>query len=170
MTNVDPPTLPYRPCVGIMLINRDGLVWVGHRADTPREAEGPGSWWQMPQGGIDEGEAPHAAAARELWEETGIREAEIIAETAGWLRYDLPSDLVGRAWGGRWQGQRQKWFAMRFRGADDEVNISPEPGHQIEFDAWRWVPVSALVDLVVPFKRDVYMALTRELGSLAAPE
>ena len=114
---VDPAGLGYRPCVGIMLINAQGLVWIGCRADTKNEAEGRGAWWQMPQGGIDANEDPRKAALRELFEETGIRSAEVIAEHPDWINYDLPRDLVGKAWGGRYRGQTQKWFAMRFLGA-----------------------------------------------------
>ena len=133
---VDKSKLPYRPCVGIMLVNRAGLVWVGRRADAPGEAEGPGTWWQLPQGGIDEGEDPAKAALRELAEETSVTSARIIGQTADWHRYDLPPELVGRSWGGRYRGQKQRWFVVRFTGDDREIDISP-PGHPIEFDRWR---------------------------------
>lgn len=161
--------LPYRPCVGIMVINPSGLVWVGQRADMPGEAEGPGAWWQMPQGGIDEGEDPQAAALREVYEETSMRTLNIVGETRDWMTYDLPPELVGIAWGGRYQGQRQKWFAMRFTGADSEIDIGPRPGHTIEFQTWRWCPVDALVASIVPFKREVYRAVVSELGGFAKP-
>jgi putative (di)nucleoside polyphosphate hydrolase len=161
--------LPYRPCVGVMVINRDGLVFVGRRADMPGEPEGDGQWWQMPQGGIDEGEAPSLAALRELHEETGIRTATIIGETRDWLVYDLPPQLIGVAWGGKFRGQRQKWFAVRFLGKDAEIDIGPRDGHQAEFEAWRWAPVEDLVRTIVPFKRDVYSAVVNELGRLAQP-
>ena len=112
-------TSAYRPCVGIMVLNRAGLVWIGRRPDAPAEPEGPGAWWQMPQGGIDADEDPAKAALRELEEETGIRSVEIIAESPGWYTYDLPVELRPQAWGGRYRGQRQKWFAARFTGGDD---------------------------------------------------
>ena len=108
---VDPETLPYRPCVGQMVINRAGLVWAGRRADSTKDAEGSGTWWQMPQGGVEPGEDPAAAALRELFEETGIRTVIEIAEMPSWLTYELPAELIGRAWGGRYRGQKQKWFA-----------------------------------------------------------
>jgi putative (di)nucleoside polyphosphate hydrolase len=162
-------SLRYRPCVGIMVINREGYVWVGLRADMPNEPEGPGQWWQMPQGGIDAGEDPRTAALRELREETGIRSVEVIGETSGWLTYDLPTELQGKAWGGRWRGQKQKWYAVRFLGSDDEVDITPPPGHNPEFSQWKWTPVTDLVSTVVPFKREVYRAVVAELAPLARP-
>lgn len=159
----------YRPCVGIMVINRQGLVWIGRRADAPGEPEGPGSWWQMPQGGIDPEEDPRKAALRELQEETGLRTVEIMTEHPEWLRYDLPPSLVGKAWGGRWRGQRQKWYLARLLGDDSEVNLNaPEP-HQIEFDAWRWAPLQELPDLIVPFKRDVYRQVIAVFAPLVRP-
>jgi putative (di)nucleoside polyphosphate hydrolase len=159
----------YRPCVGIMVVNAAGQVWIGRRADAPGEPEGRGTWWQMPQGGIDGIEDPRAAALRELREETGIRTVEVIAEMPRWLSYDLPPHLVGKAWGGRWRGQRQKWFLMRFLGADAEVNVAPAAEHQIEFDTWRWAPISELMELIVPFKREVYRAVVNEFAPLATP-
>lgn len=169
MTSSDASKLAYRPCVGIMLINRAGLVWVGQRADMPGDAEGRGAWWQMPQGGIDDGEDTHQAAMRELYEETSVRSAVIIAETKDWLRYDLPPELIGKAWGGRWRGQKQRWIAARFLGEDDEIDISAPPGHKAEFVAWQWAPASELVAKIVPFKRQVYEAVIAELGPFAKP-
>lgn len=165
---IDISKLAYRPCVGIMVLNRDGLIWIGRRSDAKNKIEGNGSWWQMPQGGIDAGEDPAAAAHRELFEETRIRSAEIIAEHPRWLNYDLPIGLIGSKWGGRYRGQTQKWFAMRFQGDDSEIDISPVD-HEIEFDAWRWARRSELIDLIVPFKRDVYRDVLGELGPLSAP-
>ena len=166
---VDPSRLGYRPCVGIMVLNRDGLVWIGCRADAKNEAEGRGAWWQMPQGGIDENEDPKAAAIRELYEETAIRSVDFIAELPDWLNYDLPPDLLGKSWGGRYRGQKQKWFAARFTGADSEINITPPPGHQGEFVDWRWAPVSDLMGLIVPFKRQVYIQVVGAFSALAVP-
>jgi putative (di)nucleoside polyphosphate hydrolase len=147
--------LPYRPCVGIMLINRFGLVWVGRRR--PKWAGDRSRYiWQMPQGGIAPGEDPLAAALRELEEETGVRSVEVVATAPRWLRYDLPKELLGVALKGRYRGQRQRWFAMRFLGEEDEIDIVPRRGHKAEFDAWRWSPVGELAELVAPFKRQVY--------------
>lgn len=168
--HVDPERLPYRPCVGLLVVNVEGLVWIGRRADSKTDAEGRGLWWQMPQGGIDADEKPATAAMRELYEETGIRSAKIIAELPQWVHYDLPPELVGRAWGGRYRGQRQKWFALRFTGKDREINIVPsDPQHQIEFTEWRWARPAEVLDLIVPFKRDVYREVLRDLGHVAKP-
>jgi len=158
---MDATTLPYRPCVGIMVLNRAGLVWVGQRADTPGDAEGRGTWWQMPQGGIDESEDPARAALRELSEETAITSVEIIRETPGWLTYDLPPHLLGVAWGGRYRGQRQKWFAMRFEGDDSEIDLGVPGTPHAEFAAWRWCSPDKLAEAVVPFKRDVYLEVLK---------
>jgi putative (di)nucleoside polyphosphate hydrolase len=166
---IDAGSLPYRPCVGIMVLNRDGLVWIGRRADAPGEPEGPGAWWQMPQGGIDENEDARAAARRELFEETGMRSVEIIAEMPGHQFYDLPPSLLGKAWGGRYRGQKQKWLAMRFTGSDSEINITPAAGHKAEFDTWRWAPMDELMRLIVPFKRDVYAKVVAHFAPLAQP-
>jgi putative (di)nucleoside polyphosphate hydrolase len=163
----DPTTLPYRPCVGIMLINNGGMIWLGHRADEPND-EGAGTWWQMPQGGIDPDEDPRAAAFRELHEETAVRSAEVIAEAASWYAYDLPAHLIGKSFGGRYRGQTQRWFAMRFTGVDSEINVLNPPGKHAEFDAWRWAHIDEALSLLVPFKRDVYANVIAEFRHLAA--
>lgn len=143
--------LPYRPNVGVMLINDQGLIFTAQRADRPAGTEA----WQMPQGGIDKGEDPRSAALRELEEETGVAPdlVEVLAETPDWIRYDLPEDLIGKLWKGKWRGQEQKWFLMRFCGPDDAINIATE---HPEFTDWRWSPPEALVPGIVPFKRAVY--------------
>lgn len=150
--------LPYRPCVGIMVLNRDGLAWAGHRiAASDSEFAGSTQLWQMPQGGIDAGEEPLTAALRELHEETGMRSVSLLAEASGWINYDLPLDVLGIALKGRYRGQTQKWFAFRFVGEESEIAINPPPGgHEAEFDAWEWKPMHALPGLIVPFKRKVY--------------
>lgn len=150
--------LPYRPCVGIAVFNRDGLVWTGRRIDEDKgELSGATRLWQLPQGGIDKGEEPLAAAYRELFEETGMRSVSLIAEAPDWIHYDLPKELVGVALKGKYRGQAQRWFAFRFEGEDREIAINPPPGgHAAEFDAWRWRPIGEIPDLIVPFKRDVY--------------
>ena len=145
----------YRPAVGIMLLNREGNVFVGRRIDMPAGLAA----WQMPQGGIDPGETARQAAFRELKEEVGTDKAEILAETRGWLHYDLPSDIASRMWSGRWRGQRQKWFLMRFTGEDSDINPATE---HPEFDAWEWVEPQRLPDLIVPFKRQLYCDLLAE--------
>jgi len=143
------PDPAYRRNVGLMLLNAQGLAWVGSRLDTPEA-------WQMPQGGIDPGETPEAAALRELEEEIGTAQAEILFSTQGWLTYDLPPDLAARIWKGKWRGQAQRWFALRFTGRDRDIDI--ETKHP-EFGAWRWVPRVELPELIVAFKRPVYEAV-----------
>lgn len=146
---IDKTALPYRPAAGVMLLNRDGKVFVAQRLDSTLEA------WQMPQGGLDAGEDPQAGALRELEEETGIRadQVEILARCPVELTYDLPDDLVGKMWKGKWRGQRQAWFLMRYIGRDEEIDIAtPEP----EFRAWKWAEPAALPALIVPFKKSLY--------------
>ena len=154
----DPRTLPYRPCVGIMVLNREGLVWSGHRiAQSGSEVSGTDQLWQMPQGGIDKGEDAYPAALRELYEETGMRSVSLLAEAPEWINYDLPVHLLGIALKGKYRGQTQKWFAFRFEGDESEIAINPPPGgHEAEFDAWAWKPMADLPRMIVPFKRKVY--------------
>ena len=144
--------LPYRPCVGVMLLNADGQVFVGQRNDQFGDA------WQMPQGGVEKGETPREAGLRELEEETGVTRdlVEVLDQTKGWLTYDLPHDIVPKIWKGRYRGQKQIWFLMRFLGHDDQVNIATlHP----EFTKWRWLDAGQLVDSIVPFKRDLYTSV-----------
>jgi putative (di)nucleoside polyphosphate hydrolase len=152
----------YRPGVGIMLINREGEVFVARRIDIPG-----GAAWQMPQGGIDPGESPREAALRELKEEIGTDKGEILAESP-WLKYDLPPEIAAReVWGGRYRGQQQKWFAMRFRGRDEDIDLTtPHP----EFDAWKWVKSQRLIELIVPFKRQLYREILVEFREYCQKE
>jgi len=152
---IDPETLPYRPCVGVMLINAGGLIFAGRRIDSTAAA------WQMPQGGIDDGEKPRAAAVRELWEETGITGdlVKFIGKTKGWVTYDLPPELLGRVWGGKYRGQRQKWFLFRFTGTDASVKIATD---HPEFSEWQWIMADDMLTAIVPFKRAVYDQVVQE--------
>ena len=153
--------LPYRPCVGVMLVNADGKVFVGKRIDN-RE----GDWWQMPQGGVDKGEDLKAAALRELWEETGARAQHVtmLAQTKEELLYDLPDDLLGKLWGGKYRGQRQTWFLGRFDGQDSDIDLNAHKPP--EFEDWRWVEPELLPELIVPFKKRVYRTVLEEFRSL----
>ena len=170
MTDISQTTydsLPYRPCAGVMVLNRAGLVFVGRRKGGPEHVDAT-HVWQMPQGGIDEGEDPYAGALRELYEETSIRSVEKLGEVADWLTYDIPIDIVGEAWKGRYRGQKQKWYALRFPGEDSEIDIANPGGghHEPEFIDWRWVEMKALPDLVVPFKRDIYEQVVKTFSRL----
>ena len=163
-------TLPYRPCVGVMLVNAQGLVFIGRRRNKRQpEHVAPGHEWQMPQGGIDPGEEPYAAALRELHEETNVRSVTLIAEAPAWYSYDLPADVANKSWRGGYRGQTQKWFALRFVGADSEIDIhDPGPGHKPEFDAWRWERIERLPELIIPFKRPVYEQVVRDFAPFVA--
>lgn len=158
--NLRPEDLPYRPCVGVMLINGEGLVFVGRRIDQTVEG------WQMPQGGIDLGEDPKTAALRELKEEIGTNKAELLREMDEWLTYDLPPHLVGVALKGRYRGQRQKWLAMRFTGNDKDIDVNTD---EPEFAEWKWLAMEALPRLIVPFKRDTYARVIEAFRDLAFP-
>ncbi len=153
-------TLPYRPCAGIMLANRDGKIFVGQRIDSISNIA-----WQMPQGGIDEGEEPEAAALRELEEETGVPRTlvDILARSQQEYFYDLPEELIGKLWKGKWRGQRQWWFLLRFQGEDSDINIATKTR---EFSEWRWVEPAELPGLIVPFKKRIYEGLLAEFGEL----
>ena len=161
--------LPYRPCVGVMVLNRNGLVWAGRRiSEGNSEYDGSPQLWQMPQGGIDKGEDPLPAAYRELYEETGIRSVTLLAQSSSWINYDLPAHLIGIGLKGKYRGQTQRWFAFRFEGDESEIAINPPPGgHEPEFDAWDWKPMKDLPNLIVPFKRAVYDQVVAEFAYLA---
>ncbi len=156
--------LPYRPNVGAVLFNPAGLVLVARRVDLPND-EAPAGAWQLPQGGIDEGEDPRQAVLRELAEEIGTAKAEVIGEHEDWLTYDLPAPLIGVAWQGRYRGQRQRWFALRFTGVDSDIRFDLDP--HPEFDAWKWVKLASLPDLAVPFKRPIYEILAVSFARFA---
>jgi putative (di)nucleoside polyphosphate hydrolase len=160
--------LLYRPCVGVALVNRDGHAFIGHRKRKRGNDVLDARAWQMPQGGIDEGEEPLKAARRELWEETNVRSVEFIAEMPDWLSYDLPVAARSR-WSGRYRGQTQKWFLFRFTGDEGEINVHRPAGgaHEAEFDEWRWERFEHLPDVVVPFKREVYEAVAATFAPLA---
>ncbi|PWV98350.1 putative (di)nucleoside polyphosphate hydrolase [Hoeflea marina] len=161
--------LPYRPCVGIMVLNRDGLVWAGERISIGNsEYDGSLQRWQMPQGGIDDEEDAEPAARRELHEETGMSSVRLVAEAPGWITYDLPEHLIGIGLKGKYRGQKQRWFAYRFEGDDSEIAINPPPdGHTPEFDRWEWKPMAELPALIVPFKRKVYDQVVAAFSHLA---
>jgi putative (di)nucleoside polyphosphate hydrolase len=162
MTRKPPPydRRPYRDCVGCALFNRDGLVFAGKRVDDD------GGHWQMPQGGIDPGEAPRAAALRELKEEAGTDRAEVIGEIDRWLAYDLPPHIADRVWGGRYRGQRQRWFALRFTGNDRDIDLN---AHHAEFAQWRWMRLESLTDKTIGFKRDIYVQVAAAFAGFAQP-
>ncbi len=151
--------LPYRPGVGIVLFNREGKIFVGKRLDNPADA------WQMPQGGIDEGEDPMTAVFREMEEEIGTRNAEILGAMEEWQHYDIPERLIQKLWNGRYRGQKQKWIALRFLGDDSEINLSAY--EHPEFSAWRWAGVDELLDLAIHFKRGVYAKVIDEFRRFA---
>ena len=159
MTPEEIEKLPYRPCVGIVLVNGAGMIFAAQRLDSEMAA------WQMPQGGVDDGETPSEAALRELWEETGVTQelVSVEAETQDWLPYELPHHLVPRLWKGQFRGQRQRWFLMRFHGRDDQINIETE---HPEFSEWTWIDPDELIAKIVPFKRDVYSKVMSEFQDL----
>jgi len=163
-------SLPYRPCAGLALFNRDGRVFIGRRLDGPEHVDATHSW-QMPQGGIDPGEDTYRAALRELYEETNVRSVQKLGEIPEWLTYDIPRDIAGHAWEGKYRGQTQKWYALRFIGEDNEINIVDPAGgaHKPEFAAWRWERLEKTPALVVPFKLPVYARVVREFAKFAEP-
>jgi putative (di)nucleoside polyphosphate hydrolase len=168
----DRAQMPYRDCVGVAVFNAEGRVFIGRRkpADDPEHTSAAQSLWQMPQGGIDKGEAPIDAAWRELFEETSIRSAELITEIDDWIYYDLPDEALGIALKGKYRGQRQRWFAFRFTGDDGEINVLTPGGgaHPAEFDKWRWEELEKLPDLIVPFKRDAYLQVVAGFANVPA--
>ena len=160
--------LPYRPCVGVMVINRAGLVFIGRRVNGPEHVDAAHAW-QMPQGGLDQGEDPWPAAQRELYEETNIRSVERLGEVKEWLAYDIPREIAAQAWGGKYRGQTQKWYALAFTGDDAEIDIAHPGGggHEPEFVEWRWEPMKNLPALIIPFKRAVYERVVKEFAKFA---
>ena len=162
----DLTNLPYRPCVGLMLVNGQGLVFVGRRIDTRGQPDEGGVYWQMPQGGIDEGEDLHTAAYRELTEETGVlpEHVTMLAQTKEELFYDLPDDLIGKLWKGQYRGQRQHWVLARFGGDDSHIHLDAHD--PAEFEEWKWVEPDLLPDLIVPFKKRVYRTVLEEFRDL----
>ena len=161
--------LPYRPCVGVMVLNRAGHAFIGRRLGGPEHVDEV-HIWQMPQGGIDKGEDPYPAALRELHEETNIRSVEKLGEIKEWLTYDLPRAVAHQAWKGKYRGQTQKWFALRFTGDEREIDVeNPAGGHDPEFVEWRWEPVANLPGLIIPFKRKVYERVVAEFSKFAKP-
>jgi putative (di)nucleoside polyphosphate hydrolase len=160
-------TLPYRPCAALAVFSRDGRVFMGRRIDGPEHVDEV-HVWQMPQGGIDPGEDPWPAALRELYEETNISSVEKLGEIDEWLRYDIPREIVGQAWGGKYRGQTQKWYALRFVGEEREIDIAnPAGGHDPEFVEWRWEPLENTPTLIVPFKQMVYRRVADEFARFA---
>ena len=170
MTKLDREKMPYRDCVGTAVFNDEGLVFIGRRKpdENSEDRSETAAPWQMPQGGIDKGEAPEVAALRELFEETSVRSVEQVAEAPGWIYYDLPEDMLGIALKGKYRGQRQRWFAFRFVGSESEINVT-EPGDgsmPAEFETWRWEDLSRLPDLIVPFKREAYLQVVAAFKDL----
>jgi putative (di)nucleoside polyphosphate hydrolase len=161
-------SLPYRPCAGLAVFNREGLVFTGRRIGGPEHVDNTHQW-QMPQGGINPDEDNYQAALRELHEETNIRSVEKLGEIAEWLTYDIPREIAGRAWRGKYRGQKLKWFALRFTGDESEIDVAHPGGgqHKPEFSAWRWERLEKAPELVVPFKRPVYERVVKEFARFA---
>ena len=161
--------LPYRPCVGLAVFNRDGRVFIGRRIDGPEHVDEVHQW-QMPQGGLDPGEDPYECGLRELYEETNIRSVEHLGTIDDWLSYDIPREILGQAWKGKYRGQTQKWFALRFTGKEREIDVAHPGGghHKPEFSAWRWEKLARLPELIVPFKRPTYERVVQAFAKFAA--